>query len=222
MRPWNRVEVDTVPGGGTMDLWERGGEFVIRVDNVQLMTSREHHSEQVLADLGCEAIGLRGGARVLVGGLGMGFTLARCLERLPADAEVVVAELVPAVVRWNEGVLGEVAGNPLRDPRTALHRGDVREPIRVGGFDAILLDVDNGPDALSHPGNQWLYGPAGLQACERALRPGGVLCVWSVAPDERFTKRLQSARFAVTQVPVRSRGAKGHRHLVWVARKRVA
>lgn len=220
MNRWVMVDSERVPGAGVMDLLQRADEFVIRVDGRELMSNREHGSEDALADLACDRIGGRPDARVLVGGLGMGFTLARALSRVGPEARVVVAELVPAVVRWNRGPAGTAAGHPLTDPRAEVHAGDVGEAIRARpeAWDAILLDVDNGPAAISHPGNAWLYGWHGLDACRRALRPGGVLAVWSAAPDEGFTRRVRKAGFEVQVVPVRSRGKKGgHRHVVWVA-----
>lgn len=218
MIKWEHLEADSVPGGGRIELHRRGEEYVIRVDGYELMSNRQHGSEDALADLAFDALGTRSAAtRVLVGGLGMGFTLARALARSRPDSEVEVAELVPAVIRWNEGVLGEVAGHPLRDPRVVLHAGDVGKRIRAGGYDAILLDVDNGPTALSHPENHWLYGRGGLNACRSGLRKRGVLTVWSVSHDDGFTRRLRSAGFRVEVMPVRSRGHKGQRHVVWVA-----
>jgi spermidine synthase len=217
MNHWVSLGQDVVPSGGAIELLQRANEFVIRVSGLELMSSRQHGSEEALADLAADIIGQRPNARVLVGGLGMGFTLARVLSRLGPKAQVVVAELVPAVVQWNEGPLGALCGHPMRDPRVSVVVGDVAASIREGDVDAILLDVDNGPEGLSHPGNDWLYGPQGLGACRRALRPGGVLAVWSLGPDEGFTNRLRAAGFKPTVHPVRSRGTKGDRHVVWIA-----
>ncbi|MEZ4318303.1 MAG: hypothetical protein R3F61_12405 [Myxococcota bacterium] len=219
MKRWVKIDSERVPGAGTLELLQGGDDFVIQVDGVPLMSNREHGSEDALADLACEH--LPADASILVGGLGMGFTTARALARLGPAGRVVVAELVPAVVRWNRGPAGSAAGHVLDDPRTELFEGDVADAIRSrpGVLDAVLLDVDNGPEALSHPGNRWLYGPGGLSACWKALRPGGVLGVWSVAPDPAFTARMERAGFAVTVVPVRSRGKKGNRHVIWVGRR---
>ncbi len=223
MQKWQLLDTGPVPDStSTMELFERPGEVAIRVDGRELMSSRMHGSEDALADLACDIVGDRPRARILVGGLGMGFTLAAALRRVGPAAQVVVAELVPAVVRWHRGPLGQVAGHPLDDPRAGLFEGDVGAAIREeqGAWDAILLDVDNGPHGLTRVANDWLYGWHGLEAAREALRPGGVLAVWSAAPDAPFTKRLQKAGFDVSVEPVRSRGKKGgQRHIVWVARR---
>lgn len=202
-----------------MELVRRGQEFVLRVGRDELMSSRQHGSEDALADLTCDRLGNRKKARILVGGLGMGFTLAAVLRRVGPDAEVVVAELVPAVVRWNRGELGAVAGFPLQDPRVTAFEGDVAQLIRSerAAWDAILLDVDNGPAAVTQPSNGWLYRSQGLETALGALRPGGILGVWSASPDPAFTGRMKRAGFAATSVEVRSRGAQGgRRHVVWL------
>ncbi|MEQ1568174.1 MAG: hypothetical protein ABMA64_21215 [Myxococcota bacterium] len=221
MNKWELVERVDVPGtDSVMSLMRRAHELAIAVDGRQLMSSLVHGSEDALAELACARVGARPGARFLIGGLGMGFTLAAALRGLRPDAEVVVAEVVPGVVAWNRGPIGPVAGHPLDDPRASVVEGDVADRIRgaTEAWDAILLDVDNGPTGLTRPTNNWLYGWEGLEAAHRALRPGGVLAVWSAAPDNAFTRRVQRAGFAVTPIEVRSRGAKGgHRHVVWVA-----
>jgi spermidine synthase len=220
MRPlWDVVDRCPVPGTTSqMELIRRRHELVIRVDGRELMSDRMHGSEDALADLACDRLGTRPQARILVGGLGMGFTLAAALRRVGPEARVVVAELVPGVVSWNRGVLGASAGRPLDDPRASVHEGDVAELLRAStdAWDAILLDVDNGPDGLTRDTNGWLYAPAGLAAARRALRAGGVLAVWSAAPDRAFTGRMQRAGFDVTPVKVRARGTKGSVHVVWV------
>jgi spermidine synthase len=202
-----------------MALYQRDSEFVIRLGTLALMTSAAHGSEDALAELACSRIAGRAGVRVLVGGLGMGFTLAAALRGLAADARVEVAELVPAVVEWNRGPLAHLAGRPLEDSRAAVWEGDVAERIRGarGAFDAILLDVDNGPDALTVESNHRLYSPTGLRANFAALRGGGVLGVWSVAPDREFTRRLTQAGFAAEEQVVRARRGKGGRHTLWLA-----
>jgi spermidine synthase len=202
-----------------MALYQRDAEFVIRVGSVALMSSAAHGSEEALAESACERLEGRAGARVLVGGLGMGFTLAAALRCLAADAQVEVAELVPAVVEWNRGPLAHLAGRPLDDARVTVWEGDVAERIRCarGAFDAILLDVDNGPDAFTVEGNDRLYSPAGLRASFDALRRGGVLGVWSVAPDREFTRRLTQAGLAAEEQVVRARRGKGGRHTLWLA-----
>lgn len=202
----------------------RGTELVIRIDDLELMSTRLHGSEDALADLSLGRLP-RGRlkereVRVLIGGLGIGFTLAAALYHLGPDASVVVAEFVPAVTRWNRGPLGEAAGHPIQDERVSIYEGDVVDLVKKPPtpWDAILLDVDNGPTSLTLATNGWLYGWEGLQACTRALRPGGVLGVWSAAPDAAFTRRLERAGFDADPITVRARGAKGgRRHTVWVA-----
>lgn len=217
------VEIDrgAIPGGSEMVLCRRKDDFVILVDGLELMGSRAHASEEQLAALGCA--GLRGvtGARVLIGGLGMGYTVRAALRALGDDARVDVAELVPAVVRWNRGVLGAVAGAPLEDPRVHVIEKDVAHVLKEspGSYDAILLDVDNGPSALSSPLNARLYDAAGLSRAGGALRPGGVLAVWSTSDDPKFTERLGKAGFTTRLERPTARLGGGARHVVWVARK---
>ena len=206
-----------VPGSGELRLMKRGAEYSIMLGSIELMNSRQSGSEEALAELACKGIGSDG--RVLIGGLGMGFTLRAALQVLGRGAEVVVAELVPAVVGWARGAMAEIFGGSLEDPRVSIVEDDVGRVISsaVGHYDAILLDVDNGPDGLTRPENDWLYGLAGLAAARRALRPGGVLAVWSSAPDERFSRRLIKAGFEVEAVTVRARGSRGGRHHIWLA-----
>lgn len=203
-------------------LYRHGDEFAIQISGYvsELMNSRMHHSEEALAEYACALIQQRATPRVLVGGLGMGFTLAATLKAVGADAEVVVAELVPDVVEWNRGPLGACAGYPLLDERVRVHVGDVRDVLksRAAQFDAVLLDVDNGPQGMTHTENDWLYGLAGLRVAQSALRPGGVLAVWSVEPDAAFTKRLQQVGFDVQLRTARERPGKGARHTIWLAR----
>jgi len=206
-----------------MSLLRRGDELVIRVDDRELMGSRVHGSEDALADLACDRLRDCTAARVLVGGLGMGFTLAAALRRVGSAGQVVVAELVPVVVDWNRGVVGAVAGHPLEDPRVGVHEGDVGALIRKSGqaWDVVLLDVDNGPTALTRADNAGLYGRQGLDALHAALRPGGVAAVWSAAPDVSFTRRFEQAGFEVDVVEVRARGKKGgRRHTIWLGKRR--
>ncbi len=224
MKPWKQIDRGPIPGGDAeMVLVRRGDEWVIRVGREVLMGTRMHGSERALADLAYDRLGERPGARVLVGGLGVGFTAAAALQRCPTGGEVVVAELVPKVVEWNRGPLGDAAGRPLEDPRVAIHVGDVAELVRSAGagWDAILLDVDNGPTALSQSANQWLYTDPGLAALRWALRPGGVVGVWSADGDAAFTRRMESADFMVETHRVRGRrGGKGPRHVIWVGLRR--
>ena len=220
MTPRVTVDMADIPGGGgQLRLIRRGAEFSIMLGANELMNSRLSGSEEALAALSCGPVTGRIGARVLIGGLGMGFTLRAALDVLGADAEVVVAELVPAVVAWARGPLAEVFAGSMDDPRVSIVEDDVRRPIGEGAaaFDAIMLDVDNGPDGLTRGSNDRLYDAAGLSAAWRALRPGGNLAVWSSAPDPRFTRRLQDAGFAVVEVAVKARGSRGARHVIWVA-----
>jgi spermidine synthase len=205
-----------------MRLYQRGSEFSIRVGAYELMNSRVHGSEDALASLVCERLGRRGGVRMLIGGMGMGFTLVRALHDLGDDAAVVIAELVPEVIAWHRGPLVAVSGHALNDPRVIIREADVFAIIRESrlAFDAILLDVDNGPAGLTAQANDRLYSLAGLRASFAALRPGGILAVWSAGPDATFTQRLGQAGFASEQVKVRGRGTRGgFRYLIWIARK---
>jgi spermidine synthase len=223
MIPWQLLDRATVPGGrAEISLHQRGDELSIRIDRAELMNSRMHGSEEKLAELGCAPIRQRAHASVLVGGLGMGFTLAATLAQLGQDAEVVVAELIGAVISWNRSHLGHLAGDPLKDARVAVHEGDVGHLLRQGKarYDAVLLDVDNGPSGLTRDSNSQLYGTSGLGAAHAALRAGGVLAVWSAASDPAFTRRLGRAGFEVREHNVAARaGSKGPRHTLWIAIK---
>ncbi len=203
-----------------LQLFQSGDLFSIMIPGRgDLMNSRVHGSEKALAHLACEQLGARAKPRLLIGGLGMGFTLAAALKTLGPDADVVVAELVPEVVTWNRTLIGAPAGHPLADPRSKVYVGDVGVLIRQerSGFDAILMDVDNGPEALVRRENNWLYSAAGLRATRDALRPRGVLAVWSAGPDRGFGIRLRRAGFEVREHVVRPhRPGKGPRHYVWV------
>ncbi|ABD88421.1 conserved hypothetical protein [Rhodopseudomonas palustris BisB18] len=219
------LDTTRVPGGGELRLLRRGGEFSIRLDQTELMNSRQGGSEQALATLAFARLAQRtttsqSAPRILIGGLGMGFTLRAALAASGPDAAIEVAELVPAVVAWARGAMAEVFGDSMADPRLAIIDGDVGAPIRAGKarYDAILLDVDNGPDGLSRAGNDALYDAIGLRAAHQALRAGGVLAVWSSGPDPSFSRRLRQAGFAVEEVPVRAMGKRGGaRHLIWIA-----
>lgn len=221
MIPWQRIDTTTIPGSTQrLKLLQRNDEFSIRGDGFELMNSRQHASEDALARLACGRLTGRSRMSVLIGGLGMGFTLAAALKKLGADSRVAVAELVPAVVRWNRGPLGGLAGNPLSDERVMVHETDIAGILKSAAavYDAILFDVDNGPNGLTRRENDWLYGPEGLTAAYRALRSGGVLAVWSAAPDRAFSMRLRRTGFAVEEIlaPVREM-RKGGRHIIWLA-----
>lgn len=225
MIPWETLDRAVAPGGSSLTLHRRGHEYVIRVDGQDLMGSRQHGSEESLAELGCAHLRDAPRARVLIGGLGLGFTVRAALSVLGRDAQVEVVELVPAVVAWNRGVLAHLAGAPLEDPRVQVREADVVAHIgkRASAYDAVLLDVDNGPDALTSPSNARLYGAAGLARARQCLRPHGVLAVWSVADDPRFTARLERAGFRVRLERVLARHASpkrtGKRHVLWLAQK---
>jgi spermidine synthase len=214
------IDTAPIPGGGELRLFQEGEHFSIKIAGVgDLMSTRMHGSEDALARLGCERIASRTHARVLIGGLGMGFTLAAALKLMRDNAEIVVAELVPGVVEWNRGPLGAHAGYPLNDTRVSVHEADVADLLKKAraAYDAILLDVDNGPGGLTHEDNNWLYSAQGLSTAFQALRVGGVLAVWSAHPDRAFTERLRRCGFTVAEVPVRAHGNKGARHIIWLA-----
>ncbi|HEY0086155.1 MAG TPA: hypothetical protein VGB65_09625 [Allosphingosinicella sp.] len=217
-----RILLDTapLPGGGDLKLFQRGEEYSITLGGNELMNSRKSGSEEALAALGCAGLRARPKARVLIGGLGMGFTLRAALADLARDAEIVVAELVPAVIAWAHGPMALLYGGSLEDKRVRIAEGDVAGFIvgAAGAWDAILLDVDNGPDGLTVQSNDALYAPAGLAAARAALRPGGVLAIWSAAPDAAFTGRLRRAGFAVEEHRARAARGKGGHHVVWTAR----
>ncbi len=221
MKPWKLLDSVQIPGnGGELQLSQRDTEFSISVVGEGiLMGSRAHGSEDALARLTCSKIAGRVQPRVLIGGLGMGFTLAAALHHLGANAEVVVAELIPAVVSWNRGPLGERAGYPLADERAIVREGDVAKILKSErqAYDAILLDVDNGPAGMTRKKNNWLYTMDGLTASYTALKPQGLLAVWSAGPDRSFTERLRKIGFKVNQARVREHDNKGELHTIWLA-----
>jgi spermidine synthase len=223
MIPWKLLDRAPVPGGkGELMLYQRGEEFSIRITRRgELMNSRVHGSEDALAALVCARLVGRKRPRLLIGGLGMGFTLAAALRELGPEAEVVVAELIPAVVAWNRGALGAPAGNPLLDTRVTAQEIDVARLLRAerNAFDAILLDVDNGPEGLTRDANDCLYGSAGLAAAFAALRADGILAVWSAGGDSDFSDRLRRTGFEAEEIRVRARISKGARHTIWLARR---
>lgn len=223
MIPWEEIERAEVPGGEEeVILRKRGTEFSIRVAATELMNSRIHGSEDALAELTCSRISRKPGRRILIGGLGMGYTLAAALQHSEDDSLITVAELIPAVIRWNREHLGHLAGNPLADGRVYVRQEDVAETItrEKSIWDAIILDVDNGPDGLTRKVNDRLYGLSGLKNAFLALRTGGVLSIWSSGTDEQFTSRLEQCRFQTEIVTVRARKpGKGARHTIWLATK---
>lgn len=217
---WSLEGAAEIPGGGgELRLMKRGTEFSIVLGSAELMNSRRGGSETELGALSCRRVADRQRPQILIGGLGMGFTLRAALAELGPDARIVVAELVPAVVAWARGPLAEVFGESLADPRVSIREADVGRVIAAGrsAYDAIVLDVDNGPAGLTSEGNDSLYGVEGLSAARRALKPGGVLAVWSSAPDRSFVDRLRKTGFDVDEIGVRSNGKRGARHVIWIA-----
>ena len=219
MIPWIQIDEADLPGGGKLRLMRRDTELSIMLDAVELMNNRLSGSEQALATLTCERIAGRTAPRLLIGGLGMGFTLRAALGHAERDASIVVAELVPAIVEWARGPLSELSGASLIDSRVRVVIADVGNVIASAShvYDAIMLDVDNGPGGLTRSANDSLYSAAGLAAARRALRPGGVLAVWSASRDERFARRLRRSNFQVDEVAVRAHGGRGERHTIWIA-----
>jgi spermidine synthase len=221
MIPWELLGEARTPEGNAMTLTRRGGEYMIMADGKDLMSSRMKGSEEALATIGCAHVAQDEEPVVLVGGLGMGFTLRATLDALPARAKVVVAELMPAVVEWNRGALAPLAGRPLEDRRVEVSLGDVAVLLRAAEaqFDALLMDVDNGPAAFTQSANAGLYDNAGLTMMRRALRPGGVLAVWSAWDDRKFEHRLRHHGFSVETHHVRARLKQGGpRHTIFVGR----
>jgi spermidine synthase len=218
VQPWIHLDRVNVPGGGELKLARRGDEFSIRLDTIELMNSRLSASEEALATLGYQKIADRKAPRILIGGLGMGFTLRALLAVARPQTKITVSELLPAVVEWARGPMSPLFGDSLNDPRVTIDVTDVAKIMRAGhqAWDAILLDVDNGPDGMTQSANDGLYSMAGLATARRALKPGGVLGVWSQGPDASFTKRMQRSQFEVEEVKVRAhRGKSGARHVLW-------
>jgi len=221
--PWEEIDRAVIPGQeGEITLCKRDAEFSIRTSAAELMNSRVHGSEDALAELTCRRLKRNSGLQILVGGLGMGFTLAAALGQSKPDTRITVSELIPAVVRWNREHLGHLAGMPLDDPRVSVAEEDVGETIakRKSAWDAILLDVDNGPAGLTRKTNDRLYGRSGLKTAFCALRRGGFLAVWSSGADEAFSRRLKQCGYRTETVTVRARKpGKGARHTIWLAGK---
>ncbi|WP_343520263.1 spermidine synthase [Sphingomonas sp.] len=221
MTPRELIDVAEVPGGEPLRLFRRGGDFMIVLDRNELMSSRMSGSEEALAEMTLARLKAPASARLLIGGYGMGFTLRKALALLGPAGTAVVAELVPKIIDWARGPMESLAAGCLDDPRTEVVIGDVGAAIATGrgAYDAILLDVDNGPDGLTRLANDKLYSFDGLRAAKAALKPGGVLAVWSAGPDDRFRRRMGEAGFAVEEVAVRARqNGKGPRHVIWFGR----
>jgi spermidine synthase len=220
--PWSLLDKAQIPGegGGELRLMRRGTEFSIILGHNELMNSRRSRSEEALATVACERLQGRNRPQILIGGLGMGFTLRAALASLGTEARIIVAELVPAVLAWSRGLMEELFDKSLTDPRVSIRESDVGHLIRSSRskFDAILLDVDNGPEGLTRKGNDALYDLKGLSAVRAALCPGGILAVWSSGPDLNFTRRLRKTGFDVAEVRVRANGSRdGGRRVIWVA-----
>ncbi len=211
MIPWVIVDAETAPGGTRLELARRGHEWEVRADRATLMSNRAHGSEDALPRLALREVPRA--SRILLGGLGLGYSLRATLDLLPADGEVVLAELSPSVVKWNRTHVADLAGRPLDDRRVRLFEGDVRDSLRnCAAYDAILLDVDNGPSSFVHDRNAGLYTRAGVRAAFEALRAPGVLVVWSLTRDEPYLRRLREAGFSASEhlTPARAGGRKKH------------
>ena len=219
MKPWEMLATTITPDGSRFELLRHDDNYMIYADGTEVMTSYSHGSEEAMASLACPRP--RADACILIGGLGMGYTLAATLDLLPPEGSVVVSELVPEVIEWNRGPLGPLAGNPLEDPRTDLIVGEVADVIRdsKSRFDAVLLDVDNGVDSLTRAHNSWLYTPDGLAAAHRALRPCGAIAIWSVGTERTFERRLRKAGFTASTYPVRGHDKRGGHYSVIVGRR---
>jgi len=221
MRHWTQLGEAPIPGSDKSLLLYRGkDDFSIKISGgMELMSTRKHASEDALGSLPCKRLKQTDTARVLIGGLGMGFTLAAVLKEVGKRAEVTVAELIPEVVEWNRGPLGDFSGRPLDDPRTHVHVGDVAKLLRTSHncYDIIALDVDNGPEGLTNRANDWLYSMSGIATAQDALTPTGILSYWSADSDPAFHDRLRCCGFIVDEVSVFAHGKKGARHTIWLA-----
>ena len=222
MRHWTLLGEAPIPDTEqSLSLYQGKDDFFIKISSGggELMSTRKHGSEDALGNLPCQRLRNRESPRVLIGGLGMGFTLAAVLKEVGQGAEVTVAELIPEVVDWNRGPLGERSGFPLNDPRTRVHVGDVAKLLRRkrGYFDVIALDVDNGPEGLTQSANDWLYSMPGIIAAQEALTREGILAYWSAGPDQAFHDRLRRCGFLVEEISVHAHGKKGARHTIWLA-----
>ena len=222
MKKWNLLDQASTPDGKAISLLEQDGGYLIRVNRAELMSTRQHSSEELLARLACEPVKARPRPRVLIGGLGFGFTLRAALAVLGPDATVVVAEILPAVIAWNRNPAYPFAADAMTDPRVIVRKQDVAEAIGASRrvFDAIALDVDNGPNPLTTDDNFQLYDSTGLQRARAALRPGGCLALWSAAPDPAFERLMAGAGFTVRVEHCRSNGKSGRRHTIFVGHPR--
>lgn len=231
MKPWRRLAVASAPDGGEYSLWQRDTELVLRVNGIELMSSRRHGSEQAMATAAESAIARRH-ARVLIGGLGFGYTLRATLDRLAPDGQIQVAELSSDIIEWNRQWVGELNSHPMRDARVVVTHADLRDVLSRaaapsvdggglgGGFDAVLIDIDNGPWPVAARANRSFWLPEGVLAITRVLRPDAVLVVWSTDPDASFAARLRAAGFAAEVQPARGHGSGGAHHHLFVAKWR--
>jgi spermidine synthase len=221
MKKSRLIDKAILPGGEELTLTEEGGFYMVSADGLPLMSNRAHHSEEHMAVVGCAHVRTRPDARVLVGGLGMGYTARAALEQVAPTAKVIVSEISPQLIEWNRGPLADLAGRPLDDPRLELAVGDIVEYLAAEPepFDAMLLDTDHGPDSFTAEGNARLYSRKGLPRLRTRLRPGGVLVIWSAYQVPAFPKALGRAGFRSETVRVRSRGDKGGRHTLYVGRR---
>lgn len=224
MIPWENIDQAKIPGSPeTITLKKRGKEYSIRTAGTELMNSRQHGSEDALASLAINCIDTASDCRILIGGLGMGYTLASALKNSKPDARIIVSELIPAVVMWNKDHIGHLARMPLNDPRVTIEIQDVADIISrsKAAWNIILLDVDNGPNGLTQKANNRLYTDSGIQKAFDALCPGGVLAIWSCNPDPAFTLRLKRCGFITQLQTVKARKSqKGSNHIIWLAKKR--
>lgn len=223
MTPRELIGVAEVPGGAPLKLYKRGGDFMITLERNELMSSRMSGSEVALGVMTCQRLSALASPTLLIGGYGMGFTLRAVLATLGANAQIIVAELVPEIIAWARGPMQALAAGCLDDPRVEVSLSDVALLIKAsaGSYDAILLDVDNGPDGLTRQANDGLYSLQGLANARAALKPGGILAIWSAAPDPAFARRLSHAGFTVDEVRVRAReNGKGPMHVIWFAEAR--
>jgi spermidine synthase len=221
--PWKHLDRSKIPGhDDEVTLLQRGEEFSIRTAGTELMNSRVHGSEDELAELACQRIKQKPDQRILIGGLGMGYTLAAALLQSDPDTRITVCELIPAVIQWNKKYLGHLAQMPLEDSRVFIETKDVAKAIqdKKSVWDAILLDVDNGPEGLTRKANDRLYNISGLKQSFAALCPGGILAVWSSSPSDGFSRRLKQCGFQIQIITVRARkSGKGSKHTIWLAAK---
>ena len=219
MKRIERLGEAKTPDGTTLTLYRHDGEYLIRADGVELMSTRRHKSEDALAEIVCAPLRGRTGVRVLIGGLGLGFTLRAALASLESDAQVVVAEIVKGVISWNRNPVYGISADVLADPRVDLRHADVADVLRAnpGEFDAVMLDVDNGADPLTTSGNAQLYGEAGIRTTIAALRPNGSIAYWSAQADPDFAKALRRAGLTVEVMKVHAHGSSGSQHTLFVA-----